>query len=142
MANPCSKQVVKLYRPLAMFLKGRILTPKPKNDQIIPFSMKGLNEALKLLLGRKCRSGEKSGGNFLRLIKWRRSFLRAQWAKSEKKVQCNNFVVGQIQRAPKNLHWIIGFLSIFPKKSSFWISQNPWSKFWKLKKSAHLSAQP
>ena len=44
-----------------MFLKGRILTPKPKNDQIIPFSMKGLNEALKLLLGRKCRSGEKSG---------------------------------------------------------------------------------
>ena len=42
-------------------LKGRILTPKPKNDQIIPFSMKGLNEALKLLLGRKCRSGEKSG---------------------------------------------------------------------------------
>ena len=66
----------------------------------------------------------------------------SQWAKSEKKVQCNNFVVGQIQRAPKNLHWIIGFLSIFPKKSSFWISQNPWSKFWKLKKSAHLSAQP
>ena len=57
---------------------------------------------------------------------------KAQWAKSEKKVQCNNFVVGQIQRAPENLHWIIGFLSIFPKKSSFWIIQNPWSKFWKL----------
>ena len=59
-------------------------------------------------------------------------FLFPQWAKSEKKVQFNHFVVGQIQRAPKNLHWIIGFLSIFPKKSSFWISQNPWSKFWKL----------
>ena len=65
-----------------------------------------------------------------------------QWAKSEKKVQCNNFVVGQIQRALKNLHWIIGFLSIFPKKSSLWISQNPCSKFWKLQKSAHISAQP
>ena len=53
----------------------------------------------------------------------------AQWYKIRKKVQNYQMLIAKDPKTNNFHHKILGFLSLFAKQSSFWISQNPSSKF-------------